>query len=255
VDTAKYIMQVVIDYKTKPCDMKSCCKEKSNCFKYHDGVDKRRPVFSYTGALNYKPILCPNISLYSNINTPLLEKEHSLKHRVCPFLDDCNYSHNNYEIAFHPDVYKKKPCLYSLDKYGHCPALGKYCWKQHLEETYKFHCKDLNVWNGFSKTYEFNCFVDKKISSSCKSPENCRTFDIHERYEELTKYTPNGGSPSAYGRPDIHHLYNYNMKNSNRNRNGYHQDSFCTFQNKKNLIVEEKVDILGYVFDFLCCFR
>jgi hypothetical protein len=71
--------------------MKSCCKEKSNCFKYHDGVDKRRPVFSYTGALNYKPILCPNISLYSNINTPLLEKEHSLKHR---------YSKNNVSLIY-----------------------------------------------------------------------------------------------------------------------------------------------------------
>jgi hypothetical protein len=45
------------------------------------------------------------------------------------------------------------------------------------------------------------------------------------------------------------------IESLSRNRNGYHQDSFCTFQNKKNLIVEEKVDILGYVFDFLCCFR
>lgn len=80
------VREIVLMFKTKPCNG---CEDKDNCLGYHDKSDLRRNPFSFRGKISYIPIICNN----KHCNQQL-----------------CKFSHNSYEIDFHPWSYKTIGC-------------------------------------------------------------------------------------------------------------------------------------------------
>lgn len=80
------VRDIILMYKTKAC----CgCEDKENCFGFHDQFDRRRNPFSFRGKISYIPVPCKN----NNCNQQL-----------------CKFSHNSYEVDFHPWSYRTLLC-------------------------------------------------------------------------------------------------------------------------------------------------
>jgi hypothetical protein len=94
------VQKTVTHYKTTPCPQLSTCYKIKDCFYYHSAEDRRRPLFS-NYCLAYTSQYCP-----VDIN--------------CPNGDHCYYSHNDFEVQFHPEQYKTKPCTEDC-KQIYCP--------------------------------------------------------------------------------------------------------------------------------------
>ena len=101
---------LMFHYKTQPC-LQTDCQQWSSCWGYHSPVDKRRvPAFD-GGKFSYEGIKCG------------LEEAHQ----------ECKFSHNAYEVAFHPLNYHTTLCP-GLKVAGVCYLYGKYCRHAHITE-------------------------------------------------------------------------------------------------------------------------
>lgn len=85
----------MLTFKITKCEIESHLKEPSkfvnDCPHYHFNFDKRRDLFDSNGDLIYSEIECKNIL------------HHNLMSKECP--EDCKYSHNHFEMGFHPATY------------------------------------------------------------------------------------------------------------------------------------------------------
>jgi len=98
----------ITTYKTEKCKEN---KHSSECFGFHDKKDQRRkPLIYSNNQWNYYPIKCGI--------------------EGC-FLASCEYSHNQYEIDYHPLVYKSEMCGYDSNDGFRCEPLSERCPKAH----------------------------------------------------------------------------------------------------------------------------
>lgn len=86
------VRDVVLMYKTKQCNL-NCANV--DCFFFHNPQEKRRKPFNNNGKLVYLDELCNE---GANCKA-----------------EDCNKSHNFYELNYHPWRFKTKPCEYFLN--------------------------------------------------------------------------------------------------------------------------------------------
>lgn len=76
-------------YKTVPCPLGSLCKEKiEQCLNYHSFEDRRRDTDEYC----YTSKLCEPKS-------------------DCSSKENCRFSHNIYEVRYHPEMLRKSKCM------------------------------------------------------------------------------------------------------------------------------------------------
>lgn len=101
---------VMFLYKTQPC-VQVNCEQWSSCWGYHSPVDHRRVPRFTKGEFNYEGVKCE------------LEGTHT----------DCQFSHNTYEVAFHPLNYRTALCK-GLKVAGVCYLYGVYCRHAHCED-------------------------------------------------------------------------------------------------------------------------
>ena len=92
---------VMLQYKVQRCQdevhLLSPQTFYSECYNYHTSSDRRRPIFSMTGNLQYSALLCPQLNAAAGGG----EKSCS---------EDCLYAHNLYEQDYHITTFRTKIC-------------------------------------------------------------------------------------------------------------------------------------------------
>eukprot|EP01083_Nonionella_stella_P183211 661383_1 len=115
-------------FKTKPCKKEDACPKGINCMDYHDKIDRRRVL-----ATGYKALACPKVYDYLSESTPNFRYD-----LTCPRGDSCEFAHNHYELWYHTEAYKVKPCCFYqvtsqyLEKKAECPFLRDRSWFEQM---------------------------------------------------------------------------------------------------------------------------
>lgn len=103
-------------FKTKACHKHSAFHNHKHCIYYHSKKDRRRDI----SQIPYSPEICDYVA----------------RGLDCKDGDNCKYSHNKVEQAYHPDKYRQKFCSYFPASIGSC-EYGKFCSYAHSETELK----------------------------------------------------------------------------------------------------------------------
>lgn len=152
----------LVNFKTTECEQKDDSEHEENCRNFHNKDDMRRKPILYfykSGIWNYYPIKC--------------------EQNECKLGRICRYAHNNFEILYHPLLYKTSLCAscksFDMKNTGELPD----CPNNSCECSYAHSIEDLR---DLSKIY--NLDIEKIqiqnetiIKNSVKSPAGMRIFN------------------------------------------------------------------------------
>ncbi len=93
-DEPDNVRNIILTYKTKPCNEINCKYNLNQCEFYHSAQDKRRKPFSNQGKIAYSSIMCE-------------------KGICCEKFTLCEFSHNSFEINFIQINTKRRNAIYA----------------------------------------------------------------------------------------------------------------------------------------------
>ena len=194
-------------YKTMNKDNKNeffDVKELTEDFLYNDKHDKRKKIVKFLdGSYNYIPEMCPKKECDEN---------------------DCIYSHNDYEINYHPLFYKTK---YKIDS-NYCESNMALCpTANNFDEDFRiiYNYKDQNIIN-LMKILVSECKDNQKRIKKCYNKINnfdLKTFKVFECKKNKCQ-------------KDYHLCYKYHKNQNDKRRAPYlyrYSNERCRNMNKE----------------------
>ena len=164
-----------IEWKTKVCqkwlEMK-CLLDDKDCTDCHSTIPFRRKPVLIADSFNYLPVSCKYMSN--------LEK--------CPKNIECRFSHNVFEVIYHPSKFKTIMCEFCTNVDGICVKYGRLCSKAHgIEELREPLFEGRRNLATACTEEEQNYYLHKYKTKKCSGyPYNCKCngFDYHAENEK-----------------------------------------------------------------------